>query len=37
VDGVVEESDGVAEDAADDFGSHEAEGGNHGPAENAGA
>ena len=32
VDGVVEQRDGVAEDAADDFGGDEAERGGHGPA-----
>jgi hypothetical protein len=37
MDGVVEESDGVADDAADNFSSHEAERGGHGPAEDAGA
>jgi hypothetical protein len=37
VNGVVEKSDGVADDAADDFGGDEAESGDHGPAEDAGA
>ena len=31
------ESDGVADDAADNFGGDQAEGGDHGPAEDAGA
>jgi|SRR5580698_3947670 hypothetical protein len=37
VNGVVEKSDRVADDAADDFGGDEAESGDHGPAEDAGA
>ncbi len=37
VDGVVEESDRVADDAADDFSADEAERSGHGPAEDAGA
>jgi hypothetical protein len=37
VDGVVEERDGVADDTADDFRADQAEGGGHGPTEDAGA
>lgn len=36
VDGVVEEGDGMAEDAAEDFRDDQAEGGDHGPAQNGG-
>src|SRR6266446_656489 len=36
VDGVVEESDGMSEKAADNFSDNQAESGDHGPAEHGG-